>query len=41
MFENVGLKGSAGLMVGVLVAFSVAPTMWIQWKGEGLRVKRG
>jgi hypothetical protein len=39
MFDNLGLRGSAGLMVGILAVFSIAPTMWIHWKGESIRTK--
>jgi hypothetical protein len=39
MFDNLGLNGSAGLMVGILAVFAVVPTMWIQWRGEKIRMK--
>jgi len=38
MFENVGLIGSAGIAVGLLVACSIMPTIAVQvfgrkWRG--------
>ena len=40
MFANVGLSGSAGLMVGIIVVVAVLPIIFIQWKGKGIREKR-
>ena len=40
MFTNVGLNGSAGLMVGIIVVFAILPTIFIQWKGRTIREKR-
>lgn len=40
MFDNAGLKGTAGIMVGIVVVASVLPTIYIQWKGKALREKR-
>jgi hypothetical protein len=40
MFTNVGLSGSAGLMVGIIVVFAILPTIFIQWKGRTIREKR-
>jgi hypothetical protein len=40
MFASLGLRGSAGLMVGIIVMFAILPTMFIQWKGRGIREKR-
>ncbi|KAJ9500151.1 hypothetical protein LTR99_008399 [Exophiala xenobiotica] len=37
MFENVGLYGSAGITTGLLVAVSLLPTIYLQWKGRALR----
>lgn len=37
MFKVVGLKESAGVVVGMLVAVSVLPTIYLQWKGARLR----
>jgi hypothetical protein len=40
MFTNVGLNGSAGLMVGIIVVFAVLPIIFIQLKGGNIREKR-
>jgi hypothetical protein len=40
MFSSLGLSGSAGLMVGIIVIFSILPTILIQWKGQGIREKQ-
>ncbi|KAH8816582.1 major facilitator superfamily domain-containing protein [Xylogone sp. PMI_703] len=40
MITNCGLKGAAGVMVGIVFIFSVLPTVYIQWKGKSLREKR-
>jgi hypothetical protein len=40
MFTNLGLRGSAGLMVGIIVVVSILPTVFIQWKGRLIREKR-
>ncbi|KAI9730291.1 MAG: hypothetical protein M1818_008194 [Claussenomyces sp. TS43310] len=40
MFTNIGLRGSAGLMVGLVVAVGLLPTMFIQWKGSVIREKK-
>jgi hypothetical protein len=40
MFSRLGLSGSAGLMVGIIIVFSILPTILIQWKGRGIREKR-
>lgn len=37
MFENVGYNGSAGIAVALLAAFSVLPTIIIQWQGHKWR----
>ncbi|KAG0645532.1 MFS general substrate transporter [Hyphodiscus hymeniophilus] len=40
MFASIGLDGSAGLMVGMIVACSIIPIVFIQWKGKSIREKR-
>ncbi|CZR55677.1 related to synaptic vesicle transporter SVOP and related transporters (major facilitator superfamily) [Phialocephala subalpina] len=40
MFTSLGLSGSAGLMVGIIVVFSTLPTIFIQWKGRQIRDRR-
>jgi hypothetical protein len=40
MFSSLGLSGSAGLMVGLIVVFSILPTIFIQWKGAPIRMRR-
>jgi len=40
MFSSIGLSGSAGLMVGLIVVFSILPTVFIQWKGAPIRMRR-
>ncbi|TVY27140.1 putative efflux pump [Lachnellula hyalina] len=40
MFTSIGLSGSGGLMVGIMVVFSILPTMFIQWKGAPIRTRR-
>ncbi|KAI5308391.1 hypothetical protein KEM55_005842 [Ascosphaera atra] len=40
MFANLGLRGSGGLMVGIVVAAALIPTMFIQWKGKSLRQRK-
>lgn len=40
MFNSIGLGGSAGLMCGLIVVFSVLPTIFIQWHGKPMREKR-
>lgn len=40
MFSSLGYRGSAGLMVGIIIMVSIAPTVYIQWKGRGIREKR-
>jgi len=37
MLANVGLKQSTGITTALIVAFSVFPTMFLQWKGPSLR----
>lgn len=37
MFENVGYNGSAGIGVALMVAFSIIPTIFIQFYGRKLR----
>lgn len=37
MFASIGLIGSAGLMVGLIVVFAVLPIVFIQWKGRDIR----
>ncbi|KAI9757720.1 MAG: hypothetical protein M4579_003345 [Chaenotheca gracillima] len=41
MFTSLGLIGSAGLMSGLIVVFSVFPIMALQFKGEALRNRHG
>ncbi|RDW69933.1 hypothetical protein BP5796_08330 [Coleophoma crateriformis] len=40
MFTSLGLSGSAGLMVGIIIAVSVLPTIYIQMQGKAIREKR-
>ncbi|TVY85993.1 hypothetical protein LAWI1_G008258, partial [Lachnellula willkommii] len=40
MFTSLGLSGSGGLMVGMIVVFSILPTIFIQWKGAPIRTRR-
>ncbi|KUJ09542.1 MFS transporter [Mollisia scopiformis] len=40
MFSSLGLKGSAGLMVGIIVVVAVVPVVFIQWKGRAIRERR-
>ncbi|XHF98333.1 hypothetical protein AWENTII_001889 [Aspergillus wentii] len=40
MFENVGIAGSAGVGSGMIVAVSVIPTLFLQWKGKTWRQRR-
>jgi len=40
MFSSLGLSGSAGLMVGIIVVVAILPTMFIQWKGRSIRERR-
>lgn len=37
MFTNVGVAESAGIATACLVAVSLLPTMYVQWKGQALR----
>ncbi|RFU33790.1 hypothetical protein B7463_g2535, partial [Scytalidium lignicola] len=37
MVANCGLKGTAGLMAGIVFIFTVLPTVFVQWKGKKLR----
>lgn len=37
MFESVGIAASAGLGTALMVVFSVAPTIILQWKGSNWR----
>lgn len=36
-FTNLGLYGTAGLAAGLMVAFSIIPTLLLQWKGSAWR----
>jgi MFS family permease len=40
MFTSLGLRGSAGLMIGIIIAVSILPTIFIQFKGAAIREKR-
>lgn len=40
MFTNVGLDGSSGIGVGLVVVFSVIPVLALQFLGEKWRNKR-
>ncbi|KAI5291673.1 hypothetical protein KEM52_000100, partial [Ascosphaera acerosa] len=40
MFANLGLKGSAGLLCGLIGAFSVLPTLFVHTKGQSIRENR-
>jgi hypothetical protein len=40
MFTSLGLAGSAGLMVGLIVVFSILPIIFIQWKGRQIRERK-
>ncbi|KAE8317395.1 major facilitator superfamily domain-containing protein [Aspergillus transmontanensis] len=37
MLASVGFLGSAGILVGLIVAVSVIPTLFLQWKGQTWR----
>jgi len=37
MFENEGLYVSAGIAAALMVAFSIIPTIFLQWKGHTWR----
>jgi hypothetical protein len=37
MFTNVGLYGSAGIAVALIVGVSIIPTILVQWKGKNWR----
>jgi hypothetical protein len=36
MLENVGLYGSAGIVAALMVAASIIPTIFLQWRGKAL-----
>lgn len=40
MFTNLGLRGSAGLIAGLVAVVSVLPIMLLQWKGASRRKRR-
>jgi len=40
MFTSLGLAGSAGLMVGLIVVFSILPVIFIQVKGRQIRDRK-
>ena len=40
MFTNIGLKGTAGLISGLVLVISVLPTIFIQFRGAKIREKR-
>jgi hypothetical protein len=40
MFTSLGLRGSAGLMVGIIIVVAILPTIYVQWKGRPMREKR-
>ncbi|KAI5306232.1 hypothetical protein KEM56_001744 [Ascosphaera pollenicola] len=40
MFNNLGLRGAGGLMAGLVAAFSLLPTIFIQIKGKAIRERR-
>lgn len=37
MFTSLGLLGSAGLVVGLIVVFSILLVIFLQWKGQRIR----
>ncbi|PVI05024.1 MFS general substrate transporter [Periconia macrospinosa] len=37
MFDGVGLKGSVGIAVGLIVGVSILPTGWVHWRGGSWR----
>lgn len=37
MFNNIGLTGSTGVAVALLVGVSIIPTVLLQWKGAAWR----
>jgi hypothetical protein len=41
MFDNVGIAPSAGIGSALVVACSVIPTVFLQWKGRGMRPRDG
>jgi hypothetical protein len=40
MFDSIGFKGSAGLMIGIIVVFAILPVLFIQFRGKAIREKR-
>jgi len=40
MFTSLGLRGSAGLMVGIIIVVAILPTIFVQWKGRPMRERR-
>ena len=34
---NLGFAGAAGLMTGLMIAVSVLPSIWLQWRGQAMR----
>lgn len=40
MFTTLGLRGSAGLVVGIVVVVSILPIALLQWLGGKSRIKR-
>jgi hypothetical protein len=40
MLTSLGLPGSGGLMVGIVLLFSVIPTIFILWRGRVIRERR-
>jgi hypothetical protein len=37
MFTNIGLLGSTGVAVALMVGVSIVPTVLLQWKGKNWR----
>jgi hypothetical protein len=40
MFKNLGLDGSAGLLVGIVAVCALLPMIFIHWKGASIREQR-
>lgn len=34
MFTGAGLRGSAGIVTGLIIVLSLLPTVLLQWKGQ-------
>jgi hypothetical protein len=41
MFTEVGLRTSAAIVSVLIIAVSIIPTIFLQWRGKGWRSERG